>query len=59
MKTKRKVRSQVIVDYYKSYTASCVNANKPLLLSEMGVSLPNPPPLFHVNLQLFRDGNEE
>ena len=59
MKTKRKVRSQVIVDYDNSDTASFVNANKPLLLSEMGVSLPKPPSLFKVNLQLFRDGNEE
>ena len=59
MKTKRKVRSQVIVDYDNSDTTSFVNANKPLLFSDIGVSLPSTPPLFKVNLQLFRDGNEE
>ncbi len=52
MKTKRKVRSQVIVDYDNSDTTSFVNANKPLLLSEMGVSLPSTPPTQVVSIQL-------
>ena len=52
MKTKRKVRSQVIVDYDNSDTASFVNVNKPLLFSDMGVSLPSTPPTQVVSIRL-------
>ena len=52
MKTKRKVRSQVIVDYDNSDTTSFVNGNKPLLFSDMGVSLPKPPPTQVVSIRL-------
>jgi hypothetical protein len=52
MRTKRKIQSQIIVDYDNSDTASCVKASKPLLLGEIGVSLPSTPPTQAVSIRL-------
>ncbi len=52
MKNKRTTRSQEIVDYDNSDTSSFVKADKPLRLSDIGVSLPSTPPTQVVSIRL-------
>lgn len=52
MKTKRKIKPQVIEDFDSSDTPPWVNADKPLVLSEIGVSLPSTPPTQVVSIRL-------